>query len=67
MGSEVIMQPYRKWHLKRIKQDLRGQERESVEEFLARGGMVRRVTPARAGVSEEAILKAIQNILARER
>ncbi len=67
MESEVIMQPYRKWNSKPIKQDLRGQERESVEEFLGRGGRIRRGTPARQGLSEEAIFKAIQHILARER
>lgn len=49
------------------KPNLKGQERESVEEFLARGGRIRRVTPARKGVTEEDILRAVQNILAKER
>ena len=49
------------------KPDLRDQERESVEEFLARGGKIRRVTPARKGVTEEDILRAVQDILAKER
>jgi len=49
------------------KPDLKTQEKESVEEFLARGGKIRRVTPARKGVTEEEILRAVQNILAKER
>ena len=55
------------WNSKTIRPDLRSQERESVEEFLARGGKIRKVTPARKGVTEEDILRAVQDILARER
>jgi hypothetical protein len=40
---------------------------ESVEEFLGRGGRIRKVTPARKGVTEEDIFRAVENILARER
>jgi hypothetical protein len=49
------------------KPNFQGLPHETVEEFLGRGGRIRRVTRARQGLSEEAILKAIENILARER